>query len=261
MHEINNLKKALETEALNNKLLLKDLTALKKENEKMSATNETLINSFQMLKNSIEKLQIENCYYKEYFYKYIHAVKHKPSSSFIDLPLLNDRINDLKAETGYNSKFIIKEALKNETDENSPTLNLKYNKKFLVQMAQTLYHNSNMKLDPNFLKICVQNNINHSKHNEMKNFLRPKRCLSNPLLYINESSQNLFQDPPVIKRKRFFKKKDVRKKTTIRTKMEIEKSLISPMPSVFDIKNGGNTPFILDISRINPFNFEASFLE
>lgn len=255
------MKKALETEALNNKLLLKDVNTLKKENEKICATNESLINSFQMLKNTIERLQIENTYYKEYFYKYIHTIKYKPNSSFIDLPSLQDRIKDFKAETAFNSKFMIREALKNEMDENSPTLNLKYNKRFLVQMAHTLNHHSNIKLDPNFLKICVQNNVNYSKPNNMKNLLRPKRCLSNPLLYINEGSRNLFQDPPVIKRKRFFKKKDVRKKTVNRPKMEIEKSLISPMPSVFDIKNGGNTPFLLDISRINPFNFEASFLE
>lgn len=46
----------------------------------------------------------------------------------------------------------------------------------------------------------------------VKNILKTKRCMSNPLVYINEKSKNLFEDLPNKKKKRFVQKKEIKKK-------------------------------------------------
>lgn len=249
--------------------MLNDLTTIRKENEKILQTNDTLLHSINLMKANLEKLKIENSYYKEYFYKFIHSIKHKSRYSISDLTLLEqpDKQHQETCEkTKTSPKLVIYQVNKNEIeDTGSLQIDIRKTKEFLINLAKDFYLNTKIRnfynINQNLLKICDITNT-QMKSNEIKNFLRPKRCLSNPLLYIQEKAINLSEEPSLVKRKRFFKKKENRKKIAFKNKTEMEKLMMgSPMPSIYDIKNGVNTPFLLDISKIIPFNFEHSFME
>ena len=258
----------MERESINSKLLLHDLETLKKTNENLIQTNETLLNSINITQTNIEKLQVENSYYKEYFYKYVHVIKHKSRYSLSKLDFLENNlkfgINKMEQKTPKKNNNILQTFMKNDILENSLQLDLKTSKTFLINLAKEFYLNTKIRnfysINQNLLKICDINN-NQIKPNELKYVLKPKRCLSNPLLYISESTNNLYEELPNNKRKRFFKKSGCKKKEVLKPKSDMERMLISPMPSTFDFKTGNTTPFLLDISKINPFNFEHSFMD
>lgn len=114
--EISNLKKSLEIEVLNNKMLLLDIKSLRQEIENLSANNQTLINSYNSVKITLEKLRTENLYFKEYFYKYVNSLKHKSRSSLIDLRLLEQNQENYDCMKN-NSKFIVNEVKKREIND------------------------------------------------------------------------------------------------------------------------------------------------
>lgn len=252
---------------------------LKKSNENLLQTNETLLKSINLTQTSLEKLHIENTYYKDYFYKYLHLIKHKHRNSLTEDLLLSLNKDSLpkfdfspfNSNKGATSRFYINTnpnnnpsttfIMKNEEDDNSLVLDIKTSQAFLISMARDFYLNSRVRkfysLNQHLSRICDITSSQTKK--DTKNLLKPKRCLSNPLLYISEAGKLLEQEPPFTKKKRFFKKKG--KKIIGRPKNEIERLLISPMPSNYELKNGGATPFLLDISKINPFGFEHSFME
>lgn len=265
-----NLQKSLERESINNKLLLQDLTNLKKINDSLMQNNETLLNSVNITQTNLEKLHLENTYYKEYFYKYLQIIKHQRRPSLTDFKYLQNGPN-FELTTANPNKILQKTNtmpnntfLKEEIEENSLILDLKTSQAFLINLARDLYLDSKVRkfysVNQQLSKIC---NIasNQMKLNETKSVLKPKRCLSNPLHYISEGLKNLDEEPPLFKKKRFFKKREMKKKTILKGKNEIERLLISPMPSTYDIKNGSMTPFLLDISKINAFGFEHSFMD
>ena len=277
-NEIVNLQKSLERESINNKLLLQDMVNLKKSNETLLQTNETLLKSINLSQVSLEKLHIENTYYKDYFYKYLQLIKHKHRNSLTEDLLLSTNKDNLpkfdfspfNSNKAATSRFYINTnpnnnpsttfIMKNEEEENSLVLDVKTSQAFLISMARDFYLNAKVRkfysLNQHLSRICE---ITNSQTKDTKNLLKPKRCLSNPLLYISEAGKLLEEEPPFNKKKRFFKKKV--KKIAGRPKNEIERLLISPMPSNYELKNGGATPFLLDISKINPFGFEHSFME
>lgn len=241
------------------------------------------------MQDKTQKLSTSIEFYRVYFYEFMDLLKHKGKFKRSASLLANEENSDFhrfyKESLGLKSqekdenkeKEVNVSILEEEKEKEKPKVknllnnnfkgklsegeieeheNVNY-KAFLLNLAKELYTNPNVRSFFSVNKDLLKKmEIQNFKLQDYKFVIKPKRTLSNPLIYISDSIKSKLQQPPL------KSKKNRISNNNLRLKRMFSKGL-SPMRGIVpnEIKTGMLPLFNLDVSKIaGPMdNLELSF--
>lgn len=244
--EVENTKKLLAQEVVNNRLLSDQINELRKQNRELASLNETLINANRRYEEKWQKFYYTLEFYKEFYYKHFEVVttnlptKSLSASNTNKFKLLDQLRSKLSVDTkDLMPDQMIMKRIDEENENQGAQMNLESCKIYLMRLAQDIEH----RLHFNRTHAKKWKQTNKLPENEA-NELGLRRTMSNVLDGFEEKKKKDMFEQGGLFRLNVQKKKYMEPATANKQALNLDLSVIDP---------NGNKEAPSPMTRVNLF--------